>query len=1325
MALPLVGAQVALIGWQAFNVQARSVEATVNSLVRSSYYLERESARSFANIAKSSSLGMAAIKAAAAGAVVAAAAVATAVAAAAAAAAKAAALYNQEVAFIGAVSQASSTDVAVLSDAQLELARRSTTTAVELAKVSQELVKAGVSIKDVTGDALEAVNNLVVASKGELEAARAATLVQVSMKGFGVSAARAADIATGAVQTSTITFNEYSDAIRQGGGVLSGAGVQLEEFGALVSVVGQQIKSGTEIGTGLRVMWQRLAAPQGEAIKQMKEHKISLYDVNGAARPVVDVIGDLTDRFSAGAVASGKITQQQRDYAVAQIFGTRSSKILNALTDEGTEGYLRQLEAVQNLKAADLAGEVLIPSAAQAKILRQQIEILGIAFGQGLDPLVQDATTSLNNFLRQTQRTDDVRNFSTALSDTMFNAFGDVSVAVGGSIDYFSKFFKSLGALERAVVYFFQAVYDAAVQFSYNLGKVVGGVINHLVDMDSAARKGIFGIRDLHREASEFLSDIPNLAAEAGGAVSQLGRDLDVVDFNLGEDLRKVDFAIPDKPLPRDYAGDARRRVAAVAAEIDAAHALTAARKGSSERPDSDTEPGFLPDDDELKKAADKIADILKRLLEIEKDFNDDLREESKRTAKALEEAYTDAFESINEASLKKEQDVTKAMQDAGDRERELFDERALDEATEARREALDTQLDDAARTRTLLLEDAGVTHQRSLEDEDLFQRSMRKIRQDAFDRGQQDAARQRAEKREDEDRVYQDTARDEEANLDRQQKLDENSLKQEQERRERALNTELDAEERALKQQQDLRERALAARIADEEAALEASQRLRERELEAVFDQEKLAHEAAQARAGIAAEQAADIAEAQAEYNKQLSIGVKASIAQGRLRDALAKIDKKTAEDTAKLTGRETLAGEDRTLAQSQAARKAALDATFAAEELTLEQSAQQRKDTLAAEFYAEDLRLQLAHNDKKLALDATHEQAVSDLHTEQERTRDALSDRLDREARERSHAREREDREFAEEQERYKNINNAKEDARALSEGRKRDDDERTLKRAADVKDREFQELQRKTRQTLDKQLDQEDFNRTIENLHKERDERIGAAETALAEEQKKTRRKLAEDLADLRGNLDDKIDSIRTRYIDRLDDVMTDAEGKLVPVFDRITSHIAEQLENLRDTARETASALSDALGVKGGTVAPAANGESDQHAERNAYFNNAYSHYKNQGFTDDEASTLAHNESVDRYGYQYGGTVPGRFGAKVPIMAHGGERFEGIGAYNTALTAVRTAEAMLGRQAQSGSTTTNNYSYNVDAQYGRVQPEGSVARDMSALVTLTRS
>jgi TP901 family phage tail tape measure protein len=202
----------------------------------------------------------------------------------------AAAQYNQQLAAIGAIGEATAVQVEHLGQAQLELSRHSNQAAGQLGLASKELVKAGFDIEKVTGVTLEAVNNLIVASDGELKAADAALTVQVGTAAFGNTVTEVADAATTAVQRSTLTFTGYADALRQAGLVAAKGGLDINEFSAAVAVAGKTISSGTEIGTGLRQMFVRLQDPSAENIALMKEYNISLYNAAGQVRPFRDVL---------------------------------------------------------------------------------------------------------------------------------------------------------------------------------------------------------------------------------------------------------------------------------------------------------------------------------------------------------------------------------------------------------------------------------------------------------------------------------------------------------------------------------------------------------------------------------------------------------------------------------------------------------------------------------------------------------------------------------------------------------------------------------------------------------------------------------------------------------------------------------------------------------------------------------------------------------------------------------------------------------------------------------------------------------------------------
>ncbi len=333
--------------------------------------------------------------------------------------------YEQALAFTGALTEATTAQIKELGDAQLELSRRSTLSAGELNKISSELGKAGTSIKDILGGVLQATNDLVVASAGELKAADAASLMQVAMTNFRATAIDTANSTTAAVQRSTLSFTDFAVAMRQGGGAAANFGLDIKEFSAAIGVMGATIKSGSEAGTGLRMVFQRLQNPSKEATAILNETKVSLFDAAGAARPFRDIINNLSEAYGDNAVKAGKMTEQQRQHDMAVVFGAKGGKAAIALTREGIAAYDDMLAAINRLKASDLAQQLLLPTGAQLKIIGNNITAIGIAFSEGLTPYVNKAVSSMLAWM-QTIDLKQVTAFGEAVGVTLYNAFANL-----------------------------------------------------------------------------------------------------------------------------------------------------------------------------------------------------------------------------------------------------------------------------------------------------------------------------------------------------------------------------------------------------------------------------------------------------------------------------------------------------------------------------------------------------------------------------------------------------------------------------------------------------------------------------------------------------------------------------------------------------------------------------------------------------------------------------------------------------------------------------------------------------------------------------------
>jgi TP901 family phage tail tape measure protein len=1319
--------------------------------------------------------------------VTAAAIIATAIAAIGAAAVVMGQRYERALNFVGAISESSAAKVRELDEAQLSLSRRSTLTAMQLNEISGELLKAGQSMEEVLGGTLKATNDLVVASNGELQAANAAVMMQVMMAGFFAdyqnkqqAATEAANAATVAVQRSTLSFGEFADAVRQGGGAASNFGLTAQQFSAAIGIMGKTINSGSEAGTGLRMMLLRMQNPTKEATELLNQYGVSLYDANGKAREFHDILADLENTFGEAAIKNKQLTEQERDHALGVIFSGRAVKSIIALLKGGTKGYLEMLDAMQKLSAEDLANQMLLPTAAQLDIVRNNVNALGLALNKGLDPYINKVVNSTLQWL-QSLDLKQIIAFGDAVGSGLYNAFANFGnimdhtvvpvmtmwvqwqnigvIAVKGLIDVVwelsAAFIAAMGKMlagimaalkrawdmftafgdflldvlaamaaglrrfiESAMTSFVTAIgnlMNTAAQIWVNtlpvavqsvvsyVGNAISGLINSMSTVPAAANQMSMGWGNAWSNLAGFtgrilqwvlskingfidgLSNLPIIGELVGGARAALGgflgevpRIAGIATNALGAMGKAASDAVANLnslqiPKFHDFAGDVKKAWDAAAEGRE-----KLAKSGRSFLPTNDpSESGAYPTDPDkggTDPATKALQTAVKRAEEIIEDFNDDIAKEVARTSNDISELYRGAFEDLVKSALESQAEVADAIKDFDDEISGMEREKAIQRDADMRRALLEQSIEEenAARERgvaqsELMLEREREDLQRSLD----FQREMReKYIDDVLDA----EARARAETRDLEDQSFDDS----------------------QEKRENDRDRDLDLLKAKLDAEQAIRDAALEARLDAEERTIKASQDLREKALRAVLDSEKRAREQQQDLAKLNSATARDKAQAQKEYDEEIAKGVKQSIAQTRLNEKLKKIDEDYAEDRAKL-------GEDH--AEENA------DAAF-------EAGQQSRLDKLREQFETEDLAFEKYAQGEKLKLEQQHQTEVTALEVEAERQRLELANKLREEARARDKRRTEEDRLFQEQQEATKRAQIAKLDAEDLA--RKRQEEDKELERqqrqeaVADMNRR----MQEERRRMLELTLEKEDHQRKLDNMALERDERIRLANQALTEEQDATRTKLAQDIVDLRENLDERIGTLRSSYIDKLDDIAREGGAAILPEVNRITDTITDNLHMMRDAAQELVYKLAEAFDAQEKLSAEQSRQDDSGMTNPRDWFAD-YNFARGMGQSEDEARAYADGLK----NHQYGGIVPGPFGAPVPIMAHGGERFEGVGAYNTALTAVRAAESMRG-DSGVGAGNQYQYNYNVNAHYGRVQPEGSVRRDMSALVALTR-
>ncbi len=322
-----------------------------------------------------------------------------------------------------------------LSDAALKAGADTKYSATEAAAGVENLLKAGVSAKDVLGGGLTGA--LSLAAAGELDVADAAETAATAMTQFklkGTDVGHVADLLAAGAGKAQGEVSDMAMALKQGGLVASQFGLSIEETVGGLSAFASAGLIGSDAGTSLKAMLIALANPAGKTAQAMAELGINAYDAQGKFIGLEGLAGVLQERL-------GGLTDAQRQQALAQIFGNDAIRAAAILYDQGSEGIANWTKQVDE---AGYAGQV---AATRMDNLAGDIEQLGgswetamIKMGASANGPLRGATQALTGLVNAAADAPPELQSMAMFAGT---AFGATSLLAGGAI-------KLKGSLEAA-----------------------------------------------------------------------------------------------------------------------------------------------------------------------------------------------------------------------------------------------------------------------------------------------------------------------------------------------------------------------------------------------------------------------------------------------------------------------------------------------------------------------------------------------------------------------------------------------------------------------------------------------------------------------------------------------------------------------------------------------------------------------------------------------------------------------------------------------------------------------------------------------------------
>lgn len=319
---------------------------------------------------------------------------------------------------VQSLSHASASDMDVLTKSALTMGSAFGMSANDVADAEIEMVKAGISVKDMISGGLAGA--LTLAAAGQIDVGKATEIATIAMTQFGLAGKdipHVADLLAAGADKALGGVGDLGEALKSGGLVAHQFGVSLDETVGVLSLFAQNGLMGEAAGTDLRQMLLKLAAPSKTASEDMAKLGMSIYDSQGHFVGMASLAGQLHDKMQS-------LSEAERNAMEAHIFGARSIVGANILYQAGAQGVTDWTKAVND------SGFAAKQAAGKMDSLQGDFKKLQGAFETGL---IEMGSTA-NGFLRPVVQgvTDAIKAFNDLPESAKGTAMGIAGVSGAG-----------------------------------------------------------------------------------------------------------------------------------------------------------------------------------------------------------------------------------------------------------------------------------------------------------------------------------------------------------------------------------------------------------------------------------------------------------------------------------------------------------------------------------------------------------------------------------------------------------------------------------------------------------------------------------------------------------------------------------------------------------------------------------------------------------------------------------------------------------------------------------------------------------------------------
>lgn len=400
----------------------------------------------------------------------------------------AAAEFEQSMANVKAISQATGAEFESLRNQALKLGATTKFTAAESADAQALLAQAGMKTNQILA-AMPGV--LSLAAAGQIDLATTADITASVLNGFGLAAEETGRLVDVLAKSSIDTNADVTDlgfAMKYLAPVAASMGVSIEEATAAVGELSNAGIKGEMAGTQMRAILLALASPSKEAAGYMDTLGISISDTAGNIKPLSSIIGDLQGAFA-------RLTEVQQADVAATLVGREATAGLLTLISNGQSTFDNYTASLENAggTAERVAGTQMDTLKGAITEMKSALEGVGIVVGDKFAPAIRGVTEMITGMLSG----------FTNLNPILQSAI----IAFAAAVPLILGLAATIGAVTIAIKAL-EISFPVLIAVSVAVGLVVAG-ITALVSSSSAASDAVKKHDEAQKSLNETLNQSP------------------------------------------------------------------------------------------------------------------------------------------------------------------------------------------------------------------------------------------------------------------------------------------------------------------------------------------------------------------------------------------------------------------------------------------------------------------------------------------------------------------------------------------------------------------------------------------------------------------------------------------------------------------------------------------------------------------------------------------------------------------------------------------------------------------------------------------------